>query len=86
MAQGVEHAIDQAHLFLEVGAVIIAVKLVVALCAKLRLAPVFGMVILGVVIGPGVLHLIDNNAVLEFLGSNRRDDAIVYCRIGNGPC
>lgn len=60
---------NHAHLLIQVGGLIIAAKLIVALCNKMKLAPVFGMVILGVIVGPAVLNFVHQSETMAFLGN-----------------
>lgn len=59
---------EHARLLLEIGLIVIAIKVILIFCNKCKIAPVFGMVLLGIIIGPGVLGLIESNSTLKFLG------------------
>ncbi|HPY73816.1 MAG: cation:proton antiporter [Planctomycetes bacterium] len=59
---------EHARLLLEIGVIVIAIKFVFIFCNKYKISPVFGMVLLGILIGPAVLGIIHRSDTMKFLG------------------
>ena len=60
---------QDTRLLLELGSIILVTKLLIALCMRFHIAPVFGMVLLGVFVGKSVTGIIQENEIIKFIGN-----------------
>ncbi len=60
---------EDSRLLLELGGIIIVTKLFMTLCMRLHIAPVFGMVLLGVFVGKSVTGIVHESEVIKFIGN-----------------
>lgn len=60
---------EEARILLELGGIIIVTKLFMTVCMRFHIAPVFGMVLLGVFVGKSVTGIVHENEIIKFIGS-----------------
>jgi len=59
---------ETIRLFIELGALVVATKLLVSFCSRVGIAPVFAMVIFGAAVGPGLAGWVHDNEFLRLMG------------------